>query len=142
MQLRYRAKILAPGRPITTPCYPTRYRRYGVEVLDALATHDARLSTLAPHTHTHTRTHVSPPTRSAGGSLLKIEGQWENRCHWLYRVLLFLTCGLFGGRGIQQTDFGQLARIMARIFHTEVCVRVLLVCVCFLDEIISPGLSG
>lgn len=52
----------------------------------------------------------------------KIEGQWENRCHWLYRVLLFLTCGLFGGRGIRQTDFEQLARIMARIFHTEVCV--------------------
>eukprot|EP00903_Cladosiphon_okamuranus_P015368 g14194.t1 len=53
----------------------------------------------------------------------EIEGQWKTRCHWLYRVVLFFTCGLFGGRGIRQTDFDQtfdrLARIMARIFHTE-----------------------
>ncbi|CAM9623681.1 unnamed protein product, partial [Ectocarpus fasciculatus] len=49
----------------------------------------------------------------------EIEGQWESRCHWLHRVVVFLTCGLFGGRGIRQTDFEQLSKIMARIFHTE-----------------------
>ncbi|CAN0176406.1 unnamed protein product, partial [Ectocarpus sp. 12 AP-2014] len=49
----------------------------------------------------------------------EIEGQWESRCHWLHRVLVVLTCGLFGGRGIRQTDFEQLSKIMARIFHTE-----------------------
>lgn len=55
---------------------------------------------------------------------LQLEGQWESRCHWLYRVLVFVTCGLFGGcNSAGQTDFERLARVMARIFHTEVSAR-------------------
>lgn len=67
---------------------------------------------------------VSSETLNANS---QIEGQWKTRCHWLHRVLMFLTCGLFGGRSIRPTDFDQLARVMARIFHTEVCVCA---CVC------------
>lgn len=133
---------LDPQRPLPPPRQIHRSRLSDMlgtresTGLSALPTHGAHLSTLALHSHTprpaptpHTHT---PHVRSLS-RLFKIEGQWENRCHWLYRVLMFLTCGLFGGRGIRQTDFEQLARIMARIFHTEVrvCVRVCVCAMCF-----------
>ncbi|CAM9189681.1 unnamed protein product, partial [Chrysoparadoxa australica] len=48
-----------------------------------------------------------------------IERQWSNRCEIFCRLAACCTCNLFGGVGATAEHYRHLARVLARIFHTE-----------------------
>ncbi|KAG5189207.1 hypothetical protein JKP88DRAFT_302526 [Tribonema minus] len=48
-----------------------------------------------------------------------VEALWAERCRGACEVMSCLSCRVFGGANSLEADFAHLARVMARIFHTE-----------------------